>query len=72
MATLRATTISDMFVPEGHIRADGKMMFNRYLVRVKRPEESRGAWDCLTITSTVAAADAAAAACGKHVSSHPE
>ncbi len=59
MATLRASTISDMFVSNGHIRADGKMMFDRYLVRVKRPEESQGPWDLLAVTSTVAAEDAA-------------
>ena len=57
MATLRSSTISDVFTPEGHIRPDGKMIFERYLVRVKRPEESRGEWDCLTITTKIAAAD---------------
>lgn len=58
MTTLRSSTISDVFTPEGHMRADGKMIFDRYLVRAKRPEESRGPWDCLTITSKIAAADA--------------
>ncbi len=57
MATLRSMTIADMFTPEGHIRPDGKMIFDRFLVRVKSPAESTGEWDCLTITGTVSAAD---------------
>jgi branched-chain amino acid transport system substrate-binding protein len=57
MAALRDATISDMFAPDGHVRADGKMVFDRFLVKVKSPEESKGEWDLLTITSTVRAAD---------------
>ena len=58
MANLRSMTVFDMFTPEGHIRADGKLIFDRYLVRVKSPTESRGPWDYLSITSKIAAADA--------------
>jgi branched-chain amino acid transport system substrate-binding protein len=57
MAALRATTISDMFTPDGHIRTDGKMVFDRFLVKVKAPAESKGEWDCLGIASTVPAAE---------------
>jgi len=59
MATLRATTIDDMFATNAHIRADGKLMFDRYLVRAKRPDESHGPWDLLEVTSKVSAEDAA-------------
>jgi len=59
MATLRAATIDDVFVSGGHIRADGKLMFDRYLVRAKRPQDSHGPWDLLEVASTVAAQDAA-------------
>ncbi len=59
MTALRSTPISDVFATDAHIRPDGKMVFDRYLMRVKRPEESRGPWDLLAVTSTVAAADAA-------------
>jgi branched-chain amino acid transport system substrate-binding protein len=58
MAELKSMTVSDAFTPNGHVRADGKMVFDRYLVRVKRPEESRGPWDYLSIVSKVSAADA--------------
>lgn len=58
MANLRSMTVSDMFTPEGRIRADGKLIFDRYLVRVKSPAESRRPWDYLSITSKIAAADA--------------
>ena len=57
MAALREATISDVFAPNGHIRADGKMVFDRFLVKVKSPAESKGEWDCLSITSTVPAAE---------------
>jgi branched-chain amino acid transport system substrate-binding protein len=57
MAALRSMTVRDMFTPDGHIRADGKLTFDRFLVRVKSPAESKSTWDCLTITGTVAAAD---------------
>lgn len=57
MAMLRSMTVSDMFTPQGHIRVDGKLVFDRFLVRVKSPAESKDPWDCLAITGTVAAAD---------------
>ena len=59
MAALRSVPVTDMFATDAHIRADGKMAFDRYLMRVKRPEESRAPWDYLAVASTVAAADAA-------------
>jgi branched-chain amino acid transport system substrate-binding protein len=46
-----------MFAPQGHIRTDGKMVFDRFLVKVKAPSESKGEWDCLTIGGTVPAAE---------------
>lgn len=58
MGALRSMTVSDMFTPKGTIRADGKMIFDRYLVRVKSPAESKGPWDYLAITATIGAADA--------------
>ncbi len=58
MAALRGMTVSDMFTAKGTIRADGKMIFDRYLVRVKGPAESKGPWDYLAITANIAAADA--------------
>ena len=58
MQALRSMTVSDMFTPHGTIRMDGKMIFDRYLVRVKSPGESKGPWDYLEITAKIAAADA--------------
>ena len=56
MAALRATTVRDAFTAEGHLRADGRFEFDRYLVRAKKPNESKGRWDYLTVTGTVPAA----------------
>ena len=58
MQALRSMTVSDMFTPHGTIRMDGKMIFDRYMVRVKIPSESKFPWYYLEITDKIAAADA--------------
>ena len=58
MQALRSMTVSDMFTPHGTIRMDGKMIFDRYMVRVKSPSESKFPWYYLEITDKIAAADA--------------
>lgn len=57
MEALRAMTVRDVFTSDGHLRADGRFQFDRYLVRAKSPSESKGRWDYLTVTGTVAAAN---------------
>ena len=58
MQALKALKIADAFTPDGHVRADGKMVFDRYLMRIKRPEDSHGPWDLLEVTSKIPAAEA--------------
>ncbi|MDI6028947.1 ABC transporter substrate-binding protein [Corticibacterium sp. UT-5YL-CI-8] len=58
MKELRAVTISDVFTKSGRIREDGKMVFDRYLVRVKTPEESKYDWDYLQIIDKIPAEQA--------------
>jgi branched-chain amino acid transport system substrate-binding protein len=53
VARMRATPIDDMFTTGGHIRADGRMVHDMYLMRVKSPAESTGEWDLLTKVGTV-------------------
>ncbi|MBV8890042.1 MAG: ABC transporter substrate-binding protein [Alphaproteobacteria bacterium] len=45
MEAMRAAPIDDFFAQGGHIRADGVMVHDMYLFRVKAPGESRGPWD---------------------------
>ncbi|WP_293860942.1 ABC transporter substrate-binding protein [uncultured Alsobacter sp.] len=58
MKELRATTISDVFTKNGKIREDGKMVYDRVLVRVKKPEESKYPWDYCEVLGMVPAAEA--------------
>ena len=41
-----------------HVREDGRMVHDMYLVEVKKPEESKGAWDYYRVLGTIAANDA--------------
>ncbi len=45
IAKMKATPINDFFAKNGIIRADGRMVHDMYLARVKTPEESKGNWD---------------------------
>jgi branched-chain amino acid transport system substrate-binding protein len=42
---MRATPINDFFVKNGTIREDGRVVHGMYLYEVKKPAESKGAWD---------------------------
>jgi branched-chain amino acid transport system substrate-binding protein len=58
MAKMRATPINDMFAKGGVLRADGRMVHDMYLFQVKKPSESKGAWDYFNLKGTVKGADA--------------
>lgn len=51
--TLKTMPIEDAFAKNGKVRADGKMVHDMYLVRVKKPEQSKGPWDYYEIVQTV-------------------
>jgi branched-chain amino acid transport system substrate-binding protein len=53
MKQLKATPINDMFARNGHIRADGRMVHDLYLVQVKAPDQIKEKWDYYTIKETV-------------------
>ena len=58
MAWMRKTPVDDFFSHGGVVRADGRMVHDMYLMRIKKPEESKGKWDVYEPLSTVAGADA--------------
>ena len=44
---MREAPIHDVFTANGTIRADGRVLYDRYLMRVKTPAESKYPWDYL-------------------------
>lgn len=53
MEQLRKVTINDMFTKNGKIRKDGQMVHDMFLAEVKKPSESKGPWDLLSIKKTI-------------------
>jgi len=53
MATLKSTTISDMYTKSGMIRPDGRMVYDMYLRQVKSPSESKYPWDYYRTIKTI-------------------
>jgi branched-chain amino acid transport system substrate-binding protein len=58
MKAMREAPIHDVFTADGSIRADGRVLYDRYLVRVKTAAESKYPWDYLTVVARISAADA--------------
>ena len=53
VAKMKATPINDFFTKNGHIREDGRMVHDMYLMQVKKPSESKGEWDLYTKLAAV-------------------
>jgi len=58
MEKMRSTPINDFFAKNGRIREDGRMVHDMYLYEVKKPAESKGAWDYYRLVATIPAAEA--------------
>lgn len=58
IAQMRKTPVNDFFAQGGVVREDGRMVHDMYLMRIKKPEESRSKWDVYEYLSTVAGNDA--------------
>jgi len=58
MAAMRAIPIQDAFIENATLRADGRVMREMYLARVKTPQESKKPWDYAAILKTVPAESA--------------
>jgi branched-chain amino acid transport system substrate-binding protein len=57
MAKMRELPVNDPFTHNGSLRDDGQMMHDMYLVEVKKPEDSKGAWDYYNVLQTIPAAE---------------
>jgi len=58
MDELHKMKISDAFVQNATIRADGLLEHDMYIVEVKKPSESKGSWDYYKVLKTMSGADA--------------
>ncbi|MDA8249973.1 MAG: ABC transporter substrate-binding protein [Rhodospirillales bacterium] len=58
MAKMQELPIDDPFVHNAHLRADGQVIRDMYLARVKTPQQSKYPWDYLEIVKTVPGAEA--------------
>ncbi len=50
---MRATPINDFMTKNGRIREDGRIIRDMYLMRAKRPAQSRSEWDLLEVVQTI-------------------
>lgn len=53
MAKMRATPINDFFAKDGKILPNGLMAHDMFLAEAKKPAESKGEWDLLTIRKVI-------------------
>ncbi len=58
MAWMKANPINDVFVKNGRIREDGRMMREMYVFEVKQPSESKYPWDYYKLKATIPAEQA--------------
>ncbi len=50
---LKKMKINDVFSQNGYVREDGRMVHDMFLVQMKTPKESKGAWDYYKILDTI-------------------
>jgi branched-chain amino acid transport system substrate-binding protein len=55
MAKMKELPVNDFFAKNGKIRVDGRMVHDMYVYEVKKPSESKYAWDYYKLLATVPA-----------------
>ncbi|MFG1209160.1 ABC transporter substrate-binding protein [Xanthobacter flavus] len=58
MEQMRATPLNDPLFGKGEIRIDGRAIHPMYLLKVKKPADSKGEWDLFEVVSTIPANEA--------------
>jgi len=58
LATVKEMPTDDPLFGKGTVRADGRKMHDMYLFEVKKPGDSKGAWDYYNLLSTLPAEQA--------------
>ena len=52
---MKALPIHDVFTANGAVREDGRVLYDRYLMKVKSPAESKYPWDYLEVVAKIPA-----------------
>ncbi|MBO0662401.1 ABC transporter substrate-binding protein [Jiella sp. MQZ9-1] len=55
---LHEMPVHDLFAKNGHVQANGRMVYDMYLFQVKKPDEMKGKWDYYNEVATVPGKDA--------------
>ena len=55
---MKAAPIHDIFTADGRVRVDGRVVYERYLMKVKQPSDSKYPWDYLTVLAKIPADEA--------------
>ena len=50
---MREMPVNDFFAKNGHLRVDGRMVHDMYLMQVKTPEESKSPWDYYKVLKVI-------------------
>ncbi|CAN7560862.1 ABC transporter substrate-binding protein [Pseudoduganella sp. LjRoot289] len=58
MKKMRETPISDVIMPKGTLRADGRVVHDMLLLQVKKPGESKTPWDYYKVVDVIPAGEA--------------
>ena len=58
MAWMKANPTDDVLFGKGQVRADGRKIHDMYLFEVKKPSESKSAWDLYKLVATIPANEA--------------
>lgn len=53
LAELRKGKLSDMYMKDGFIRPDGRLVHDMYLLQVKKPADSKEPWDYFNVVETI-------------------
>ncbi len=53
MAHMKSTPVNDMFAKNGVVRPDGRMVYDMYLMQVKKPSESKYPWDYYKVVQKI-------------------
>ncbi|MBL4615362.1 MAG: ABC transporter substrate-binding protein, partial [Magnetovibrio sp.] len=57
-SAIKSSPVNDIFAKGGKVYANGRMAHDMYLAQVKKPSESKGAWDYLNIVRTIPGSEA--------------
>ncbi|CUI41115.1 MAG: ABC transporter substrate-binding protein [Achromobacter sp.] len=53
LAYLRGNKLDDVYIKNGVVRPDGRVVHDMYLLQVKTPEESKAPWDYFKVVQTI-------------------